>query len=108
MQSVVVVLGVSEAGVVFWSRQAFAVADELRVTLSLEGLPKRCAQRFATEGGWACVRGFVVDCTPKRNADGSVGYEVSLVFEPGMEGAVPTPRTAWLRVPGTNRTLSWS
>jgi len=107
VQSVVVMLRVCEAGVVFWSRQAFAVADELRVTLSLEGLPKSCAKRFATHEGWACVRGFVVECCPKRNNDGSVGYQISLVFEPGNEGC-SRPRSAWLRVPGSSRVMSWS
>jgi len=105
VQSVVPLLRVCEAGVVFWSRQAFAVADELRVTLSLEGLPKSCAKRFATHSGWACVRGFVVECAPKRNADGCVGYEISLVFEPGAVDA-PAPCSAWIRVPGTSRVMS--
>lgn len=107
IQSVVVVLRVCEAGVVFWSRQAFAVADELRVTLSTEGIPKACTKRFSTHGGWVCVRGFVVECHPRRNADGSVGYEISLVFEPGAEDTGP-PRSAWFRLPGCRRVVSWS
>jgi hypothetical protein len=107
IQSVVIVLQVCEAGVVFWSRQAFALADELRVTLSVEGLPAACAERFATQEGWVCVRGFVVECRARRNSDGSVGYEISLVFEPGGNPTSPPP-SAWLRVPGTQRVVSWS
>lgn len=107
IQSVVVVLKVCEAGVVFWSRQAFAVADELRVTLSMDGLPDLCAKRFAAREGWACVRGFVVECEPRRNEDGSVGYVISLVFEPDGE-STGLPRSAWLRLPGTNRVVGWS
>lgn len=107
MQSVVEVLSVCEAGVVFWSRQAFGVADELKVTLSTDGLPLTCVKRFASHKGWACVRGFVVECQPRRNRDGSVGYEISLVFEPGCD-APKQPPSAWLRVPGTQSVVGWS
>ena len=106
VQSVVAVIRVCEAGVVFWSRQAFAVADELRVTLNAEGLPKACTKRFSCGGNWVCVRGFVVECQPKRNADGSVGYEISLVFEPGGEEN-GGPRSSWFRVPGSGRMVGW-
>jgi hypothetical protein len=99
---------VCEAGVVFWSRHAFAVADELRLTLHEDGLPEPFKRRFSQKGPWVYVRGYVVECLPGRNMQGCMGYQVSLVFEPEPKvcSLRPTDKTAstsvWIKITGTD------
>lgn len=97
-QAVVSLCKVSESGLVFWSRSRFELAAELQVRLRREVLPRRLRERLNEDGGgWSTVRGFVVECSATRKADGSALFRVSLVLDPvlnttGARGDGPLPR----------------
>lgn len=80
-QSVVDLIRVSHCGLVFWSRHPFEIASELQVRLC-ESAVREASPQFPFEArcGWVFLKGFVVDCQPARRADGTVGFQVSLLF----------------------------
>ena len=39
-------------------------------------------------GAWIHVHGFVVECKPARRGDGTIGFEVSIVFDPSVTGTL--------------------
>lgn len=81
-QAVVSLCKVSESGLVFWSRHRFDLAAELQVRLRRAVLPRRLRERLNEDGGgWSTVRGFVVECSATRKADGSALFRVSLVLD---------------------------
>lgn len=85
VQSVVELITVRPCGLVFWSRQHFEIAAELQLRLERDALAGTATlAALKVRDGWVLVRGFVVDCNPARRPDGTVGFEVTLVFEPTM------------------------
>jgi len=80
-QSVVDLIRISHCGLVFWSRQPFEIASELQVRLC-ESTVHEASPQFSFEArcGWVFLKGLVVDCKPARRADGTVGFQVSLLF----------------------------
>jgi hypothetical protein len=84
-QSVVELIAMRPCGLVFWSRHCFEIASELQLRLESEALTGTAMSAdLQARDGWVLVRGFVVDCNPARRPDGTVGFEVTLVFEPMM------------------------
>ena len=98
VQSVVQLMALKSCGLVFWSRQHFDLTAELQLKLeksALRGVPTLAHLR--EHDGWVMVRGYVVDCTPARRPDGTVGFEVTLIFGPPaglhwQKGRVPRDR----------------
>lgn len=89
IQGVVELLSVRECGLVFWSRHHFEVAAELQLRLHREAFSHSAVpQRLTLRDGWVLARGFVVDCNPARRPDGTVGFEITLVFEPVVLGKI--------------------
>lgn len=80
-QSVVDLIRISRCGLVFWSRHPFEIASELQVRLC-ESAVRDASPDFTFEAscGWVLLKGFVVDCQPARRADGTIGFQVSLLF----------------------------
>lgn len=80
-QSVVDLIRISRCGLIFWSRQPFEIASELQVRLC-ESAVRDASPDFTFEArcGWVFLKGFVVDCQPARRADGTIGFQVSLLF----------------------------
>jgi hypothetical protein len=91
VQSVVELITVRPCGLVFWSRHCFEIASELQLRLESQALAGAATvAALKARDGWVLVRGFVVDCNPARRPDGTVGFEVTLVFEPTI--TVPRKR----------------
>ncbi len=88
-QSIVELLSTTEQGLVFWSRQPFEIAVELQLRVQSSALPA-AAQESAEKlrSGWLMKRGLVVLCQPARRNDGSVGFQVSLLFTPVAKAKV--------------------
>lgn len=86
VQSVVQLLSLKSCGLVFWSRQHFDLTSELQLKLEKAALLGVAPVSHLRErDGWVLVSGYVVDCAPARRPDGTVGFEVTLVFSP-VEG----------------------
>jgi hypothetical protein len=79
-QAVVELCDATPHGMIFWSRQRFEVGAELQVRVKATALPQPCG--WAVMGGteWLNMRGYVVDCQPKRRRDGTFGFLVSLLL----------------------------
>ena len=98
VQSVVQLLALKSCGLVFWSRQHFDLTAELQLKLKKSALRGVTTLAHLREhDGWVMVRGYVVDCSPARRPDGTVGFEVTLVFSPEVgsncqAGRVPRDR----------------
>lgn len=87
VQSIVELIKVCASGLVFWSRQQFEIASELQIRLETEALATaKLDAGLKARDGWVVIRGFVVGSKPARKPDGTVGFEVTLVFEPVMPG----------------------
>ena len=85
-QSIVELLSATSSGLVFWSRHPFEVAAEVQLRVRGSTLPKS-AQAVDEMGEWVMKRGFIVQCKPARRANGSCGFQVSVLFV----AAVATP-----------------
>lgn len=95
-QSVVELLSVSACGLTFWSRHGFDIAAELQLRLDREAFPfPTLPAPLRLSDGWVMVRGFVVDCNPARRADGTVGFEITLIFEPVMRSKARASAREW-------------
>lgn len=98
VQSVVQLIALKSCGLVFWSRQQFDLTAELQLKLEKSALRGVTTLANVREhDGWVVVRGYVVDCAPARRPDGTVGFEVTLVFGPEVgfnwqAGRVPKDR----------------
>ncbi len=77
-QSIVELLSVTASGLVFWSRHPFEVADEVQLRVRTSVLPGNAHEQEMSE--WVTTRGFVVQCRPSRRSNGSVGFQVSVLF----------------------------
>ena len=96
-QSIVDLLSTTACGLVFWSRQPFEVAAELQLRVRANALaPNAKGSAEELRQGWVLKRGFVVQCQPARRADGSVGFQVSLLFVPVTTAAAKKPKRSQL------------
>ena len=86
-QGIVDLVSSTDCGLVFWSRHPFEVAAELLLRLNGEAIPPG----VKPPEGWLMKRGLVVACQPGRRADGSVGFEVSVLFVPATLSATKKP-----------------
>ena len=91
-QSIVELLSATASGLVFWSRHPFEVADEVQLRVRTSILPGSAHEQEVCD--WVTKRGFVVQCKPSRRANGSVGFQVSVLFV----SALPCAQS---RVPAT-------
>lgn len=108
-QGVVELLSVRECGLVFWSRHHFEVAAELQLRLRREAFSNSAVpQRLTVRDGWVLARGFVVDCNPARRPDGTVGFEITLVFEPGVPGKLPNAHRSSPEWPRKLQAIDWN
>ena len=82
-QSIVELLSASSSGLVFWSRHPFEVAAEVQLRVQLDALPaEKPSSIVDATDGWVMKRAFVVHCKPARRTNGSVGFQVSVLFVP--------------------------
>jgi hypothetical protein len=72
-------------GVTFWSQRRFQIGTELMLRLTQDSLPPGLTPLDALEDPWAIVRGFVVECTRERRADGSQAFKVVLLMERALD-----------------------
>ena len=92
-QSIVELLSTTASGLVFWSRQPFEMAVELQLRVRAAALPATAkGNSEPLREGWMLKRGFVVQCQPARRADGTVGFQVSLLFIPVTAPAEKEPK----------------
>jgi len=75
---------VTAGGVVFWSRHPLEVASELQLRMSGHVL---ALQTNACKKRDGKVHGFVIECKPARRDDGSVGFEITVLFDDALAGA---------------------
>lgn len=91
-QTVVELLSASHSGLIFWSRHQFEITAELQLRLhsrAVKGAPWLAA--LQNRQGWLLLRGFVVQCKPSRRTDGTVGFQISIVFDPAFIAATTAP-----------------
>lgn len=87
-QSVVELECVSHNGLVFWSRHHFDITAELQLRLHRRALKGAAwAAGLKSHHGWLLLRGFVVQCQPSRRDDGTVGFQIAIVFDPALVNA---------------------
>jgi len=92
-QSIVELLSTTASGLVFWSRQPFEMAVELQLRVRATALPATAkGSSEQLREGWMLKRGFVVQCQPARRADGTVGFQVSLLFIPFIASFEKEPK----------------
>ena len=81
-QTVVDLICASQCGLVFWSRHPFEIASELQVRLRASALAHHCLEiALQARRGWVVLSGYVVDCEPARREDGTIGFQVTLLFQ---------------------------
>jgi hypothetical protein len=80
-QIVVELCEVSACGLVFWSRRRFDIGAEVQVRIRRSSLPLHLQMAVASDSPWVMLKGLVVACPGLRRADGSSGFEVSLLTE---------------------------
>lgn len=81
-QSVVELVGVSHSGLVFWSRHHLEITAELQLRLhrgALQGAIWAAGLKSCDD--WLQLRGFVVQCQPSRRQDGTVGFQIAVIFD---------------------------
>ena len=96
-QGVVELLRAAGGGLVFWSRHRLEIAVELKMLLH-RSVMKRL--KITAKTAWAHVHGFVVECKPARRGDGTIGFEVSIVFETWVTGALDAKKWLGRLLPG--------
>ena len=91
-QSIVELLSATTSGLVFWSRHPFEVAAEVQLRVRTSILPGSAHEQEMCD--WVTKRGFVVQCKPSRRSNGSVGFQVSVLFvstaSPAQSRVAPT------------------
>lgn len=92
-QGIVELLSATTSGLVFWSRHPFELTAELQLRVHRSALPPSLADDAMP---WQTKRGFVVHCQPARRANGSVGFQVSVLFLPVAPAANEKPKTRQL------------
>ena len=89
-QSVVELVCVSHSGLMFWSRHHFEITAELQLRLHRQALKGTLwADNLKSRNGWLLLRGFVVQCKPSRRDDGTVGFQIAIIFDPALLNAEP-------------------
>jgi len=102
-QAVVELCEISAGGLVFWSRHRFDIGAEVLVRIERSALPPTCKVVTTADTQWVMIKGWVVACTLQRRADGSSGFEVSLLIEQTHCECPPSPKIpaqmCWLTPP---------
>lgn len=91
-QAVVELCDISACGLVFWSRHHFEIGAEVLVRIRRSALPANCHALTQTKTKWVMLKGLVVACPPQRRADGSSGFEVSLLMEQALCDCLQPPQ----------------
>jgi hypothetical protein len=102
-QTVVELCDITACGLVFWSRHRFDIGAEVQVRIKRSALPPALHAMAGLEQKWVMLKGFVVACPPLRRANGSTGFEVSLLMEQTLGKCEQTPKLRskmrWFRPP---------
>lgn len=88
-QTVVELCEITSCGLVFWSRQRFDIGAEVQVRIKRSALTPAMLAMTASHSKWVMLKCLVVTCPPQRRADGSTGFEVSLLV---VQACGDTPR----------------
>lgn len=90
-QAVVELSEISSCGLVFWSRRRFDIGAEIQVRIKRSALPAASLAKVAPEARWAMLRGLVVASRARRRADGSHGFEISLLLDQTISACAQPP-----------------
>lgn len=108
-QAVVELCQISSCGLIFWSRHRFEIGAEIQVRIRRSALPAGCPALVATTAKWVMLHGLVVACPARRRADGTSGFEVSLLMDQSpcdcIHSPKPPAKMRWFTppVPGLRR-----
>ncbi len=83
-QTVVEMCEVTSSGLMFWSRQRFQIGSELQMRMRRTALPIQAQAKLPCQEEWVMMRGFVVQCTQVRRKDGTIHFQVAMVFEAAL------------------------
>ena len=78
-QAVVELCEITSCGLVFWSRQRFDMGAEVQVRIKRSALTPAMLAMTGSNSKWVMLKCLVVAGSPQRRADGSSGFEVSLL-----------------------------
>ncbi len=84
-QAVVELCEITSCGLVFWSRQRFDIGAEVQVRIKRSALTPAMLAMTASNSKWVMLKCLVVAGSPQRRADGSSGFEVSLLVVQAAE-----------------------
>ncbi|WP_395742791.1 hypothetical protein [Prosthecobacter sp.] len=90
-QAVVELCEITSCGLVFWSRQRFDIGAEVQVRIKRSALTPAMLAMTASHSKWVMLKCLVVADTPQRRADGSTGFEVSLLVVQALDDHPPAP-----------------
>ena len=90
-QAVVEVCEITSCGLVFWSRHPFDVGAEVQVRIKRSVLTPAMLAMTATHAPWVMLNCLVVAGAPQRRADGSSGFEVSLLVVQAQDDSPHAP-----------------
>ncbi len=108
-QTVVELCDITACGLVFWSRHRFDIGAEVQLRIKRSALPPALHAMTGLGQKWVMLKGLVVACPPLRRADGSTGFEVSLLMEQALGECVQAPKfrskMCWFKpsLPGLRR-----
>ncbi|MCP5559781.1 MAG: hypothetical protein H7A55_18690 [Verrucomicrobiaceae bacterium] len=81
-QTIVELQRITRAGIILWSRQRFEIGSEVQIRVGVESLPEALKKLLPIGSGhWAVVIGYVVECPAVRRADGTYGFQVSVLLD---------------------------
>ncbi|OYW20695.1 MAG: hypothetical protein B7Z54_00415 [Sphingobacteriales bacterium 12-47-4] len=91
-QAVVELCEITTCGLVFWSRQRFDIDAEVQVRIKRSALTPAMLAMTASNSKWVMLKCLVVTCPPQRRADGSTGFEVSLLVVQALDDGAQSPK----------------
>ncbi|MES2597784.1 MAG: hypothetical protein V4662_20800 [Verrucomicrobiota bacterium] len=83
-QTVVEMSEVTDNGLVFWSRRRFQIGSELQMRMRRDSLSPKLQAKLETQGQWVMMQGFVVQCAQVRRQDGTLLFNVSMLFDSAL------------------------
>jgi hypothetical protein len=91
-QAVVELCEITSCGLVFWSRQRFDIDAEVQVRIKRTALTPAMLAMTGANSKWVMLKCLVVTCPPQRRADGSTGFEVSLLVVQALDDSTQSPK----------------
>ncbi|WP_395750743.1 hypothetical protein [Prosthecobacter sp.] len=90
-QAVVELCEITSCGLVFWSRQRFDIGAEVQARIKRSALTPAMLAMTTTSSKWVMLKCLVVAISPQRRADGSSGFEISLLVIQAADDTSPPP-----------------